>query len=198
MIPEPHTQPRSDYRRAERGSASRMEGVKPSSQRRVGDRAMERVSIWRSSPWARWLGWTLMFGLLFAGVIVAMVFTVPIPNMTGDLILVVFALTLVAAFAIGVRFPSWSWAAGPPAAILITVLAILLFPETDAAQRTARGESTQKEQFVFMLVGGGACSLLLLAVGYALLAAAGVRVGQRREATTDGSARSRLGDDASA
>jgi hypothetical protein len=159
---------------------------------------MERVSIWRSSPWARWLGWTLMFGLLFAGVIVAMVFTVPIPNMTGDLILVVFALTLVAAFAIGVRFPSWSWAAGPPAAILITVLAILLFPETDAAQRTARGESTQKEQFVFMLVGGGACSLLLLAVGYALLAAAGVRVGQRREATTDGSARSRLGDDASA
>jgi hypothetical protein len=159
---------------------------------------MERVSIWRSLPWARWLGWTLVFGLLFAGVIVAIFFTVPIPNMTGDLILVVFALTLVAAFAIGVRFASWSWAAGPPAAILITVLAILVFPDTDAAQRTAMGESTQKEQFVFMLVGGGAFSLLLLAFVYALLAAAGVRVGQRREATTDGSARSRLGDDASA
>jgi hypothetical protein len=60
------------------------------------------------------------------------------------------------------------------------------------------GESTQKEQFVFMLVGGGVVSLILLAVGYALLAAAGVRVGPRREATTDGSARRRLGDDASA
>ena len=60
------------------------------------------------------------------------------------------------------------------------------------------GESTQKEQFVFMLVGGGAFILILLAFVYALLAAAGVRVGQRRAATTDGSARSRLGDDASA
>jgi hypothetical protein len=159
---------------------------------------MERVRIWRSSLWARWLGWTLVFGLLFAGVIVAIFFTVPIPNMTGDLILVFFALTLLAAFAIGVRFPSWWWVAGPPAAILITVLAILVFPDTDAAQRTAMGESTQKEQFVLMLVGGGAFSFILLACVYALLAAAGVRVGQRREATTDGSARSRLGDDASA
>jgi hypothetical protein len=156
------------------------------------------MRIWRSSLWSRWLGWTLVFGLLFASVIVTMFFTVPIPHMTGDLILVVFALTLVAAFAIGVRFPSWSWAAGPPAAILITVLAILVFPDTDAAQRSALGESTQKEQFVFMLVGGGAFSLILLAFGYALLAAAGVRVGQRREATIDGAARSRLGDDASA
>jgi hypothetical protein len=123
-----------------------------------------------------------VFGLLFAGVIVATFFTVPIPNLTGDLILVCFALTFVAALAIGVRFPSWSWAAGPPAAILITVLTILLFPDPDAAQRSALGESTQKEQFVFMLVGGGAFSLILLACGYALLAAAGVRVGQRRAA----------------
>ena len=158
---------------------------------------MARVRIWRPLPWARWFGWTLVFGLLFAGVIVAMFYRVPIPNMTGDLILVFFALTLVAAFAIGVRFPSWSWAAGPPAAILITVLAILLFPETDAAPPSAIDEMTQKDQFVLMLVGGGAFSLILLACVYALLAAAGVRVGQRREATTDGSARSRLGDDAS-
>ena len=159
---------------------------------------MARVRIWRSSPWARWFGWTLVFGLLFAGVIVAMFYPVPIPNMTGDLILVCFALTLLAAFAIGVRFPSWSWAAGPPAAILITVLTILVFPDTDAAQRSALGDMTQKEQFVLMLVGGGAFILILLACVYALLAAAGVRVGQRREATTDGSAGSRLGDDASA
>ena len=159
---------------------------------------MERVRIWRSLPWARWLGWTLVFGLLFAGVIMAIFYRVSIPNMTGDLILVYFALTLLAAFAIGVRFPSWSWAAGPPAAILITVLAILVFPETGPAQRTATGDMTQKDQFVLMLVWGGAFILILLAFVYALLAAAGVRVGQRREATTDGSARSRLGDDASA
>ena len=159
---------------------------------------MERVRIWRSSPWARWLGWTLVFGLLFAGVIVAMFYRVPIPNMTGDLILVCFALTLLAAFGIGVRFTSWLWAAGPPAAILITVLAILVFPDTDAAQRTAMGDMAQKEQFVLMLVGGGAFILILLAFVYGLLAAAGVRVGQRREATTDASARSRLGDDAPA
>src|SRR5215211_131753 len=127
-----------------------------------------------------------------------MFFTAPIPNMTGDLILVFFAPTLLAAFAIGVRFPSWSWAAGPPAAILITVLAILVFPDTDAARRTAVGDMTQKEQFVLMLVGGGTFSLILLAFVYALLAAAGVRVGQRREATSDGSARSRHGVDASA
>ena len=159
---------------------------------------MARVRIWRALPWARWLGWTLVFGLLFAGVIVALFYRVPIPHLTGDLILVCFALTLVAAFAIGVRFPSWSWAAGPPAAILITVLAILVFPETDAASRSALGESTQKDQFVLMLVGGGAVSLILLAVVYALLAAAGVWWGQRREATIDGSARSRRGDAASA
>jgi hypothetical protein len=159
---------------------------------------MARERIWRSSPWARWLGWTLGFGLLFAGVIVAMFFRVPIPHLTGDLILVFFAPTLVAAFAIGVRFPSWSWAAGPPAAILITVLAILVSPDTDAAPRSAMGDSTQKEQFVLMLVGGGAFSLILLASVYALLAAAGAKVGQRREATTDGHARSRRGDDASA
>lgn len=117
--------------------------------------------------------------------------------MTGDVILVVFALTLLAAFAIGVRFPSWSWAAGPPAAILVAVLAILAFPETDP-QRTALGESTQKEQFVFMLAGGGAFALILLAAAYALLAAAGVGVGRRRGAATHGPARSRPGDDASA
>src|SRR5918995_3794340 len=132
-----------------------MEGVKTSSHRQVGDSAMERVKIWPSLPWTRWLGWTLVFGLLFASVIVAMFFTVPIPNMTGDLILVCFALTLLAAFAIGVRFPSWLWAAGPPSAILITVLAILVFPETDAARRTTMGDMTQKDQFVLMLVGGG-------------------------------------------
>ena len=159
---------------------------------------MARVRQWRSLPWARWLGWTLVFGLLFASVVVAIFFTAPIPNMTGDLILVFFALTLLAAFAIGVRFPSWSWAAGPPAAILITVLAILVFPETDSAQRTEMGDTTQKDQFVQMLVWGGAFIFILLAFVYALLAAAGVRVVQRREATSDGSARSRLGDDAPA
>ena len=60
------------------------------------------------------------------------------------------------------------------------------------------GDMTQKEQFVLMLVGGGSFILILLAFVYGLLAAAGVRVGQRREATTDASARSRLSDDAPA
>jgi hypothetical protein len=158
---------------------------------------MARVRIWRSLPGARWLGWTLVFGLLFAGVIVAIFYRVPIPNMKGDFILVFFAPTLLAAFAIGVRFPSWSWAAGPPAAILIAVLAILVFPDTDAAQRTAMGDMTQKDQFVLALVWGGAFSLILLAFVYALLAAAGVRVGQRREATKIGSSDSSLNGDAS-
>src|ERR687897_2171982 len=139
-----------------------MEVVKTSSHRQ-SDRAMARLRRWRSLPWARWLGWTLVFGLLFAGVIVAMFYRVPIPNMTGDLILVFFALTLLAAFAIGVRFPSWLWAAGPPSAILITVLAILVFPETDAARRTTMGDMTQKDQFMLMLVWGGTFSLILLA-----------------------------------
>jgi hypothetical protein len=91
-------------------------------------------------------------------------------------------LTLLAPFAIGMRFPSGSWAAGPPAAILATVLAILIAPESGPARHTAMGNMTQKDQFVFMLEWGGFLVLPLVAFIYALIASAGLYVGQRGEA----------------
>ena len=116
----------------------------------------------RSATWVRWLGWTVVFGLLFAGVMAP--FVRFMPNM-GKLVLVTFlVLTLVAAFAIGVRFPSPRWPAVPPVAIVATVLAILALPESGPAKPGPMGNMTPRDEFVFVLVWGGWAIFTLLAL----------------------------------
>src|SRR3712207_5070387 len=96
---------------------------------------------WRSTPLVRWIGWTLAFGFLFASILVSL-FS-PVPNM-WVLSLMLFGVTLWAAYAIGVRFPSPSWVAGSPVAILAAVLAI-----------GTLGPMTLRGTFLLTLVFGG-------------------------------------------
>jgi hypothetical protein len=140
---------------------------------------------WRSSEWALWFGWTLVFGLLFTGVMLPYAYDTP-DSAVGP-VLTIFAVSFVlcpiAAYKIGVRFPSPRWPTGPPGAIIATVLAILLLPASGLPM-------TQKDEFVVLLVfWGGWIILGLLALVYSLLARAGVKKGQRRGhevATHDG------------
>jgi hypothetical protein len=117
------------------------------------------------------------FWILVAGFLVAIV----LPVLPDLLLPVCFVASFVAAFAIGVRFPSPWWTAGPPVAILAAVLVALAVPESGPATPTAMGNMTQKDQFEFVLMFGGWIFLILLALVYAGLAWAGVRVGRRRE-----------------
>ena len=148
---------------------------------------MARVTTWKSSEWARWLGWTVVFALLFGGVMFPFTYDAPDSEITPVPPLALAAsivLSSVAAFKIGVRFPSPRWWAGPPTAILATVLAFLLLPSSSPPRQTAVGMVTPKEEFLFLLIfRGGGIVLGLLALIYALLARAGVKRGQRREET---------------
>jgi len=69
---------------------------------------MEYATTWRASLWARWLGYTLVFGPVFVASSVASRTLLSVP-------VAVFILpTYVAAFLTGMRSGSWSWLAGQP------------------------------------------------------------------------------------
>lgn len=74
-------------------------------------RARELVMMrWRSSTWARWLGWTVMFGLALAGAtLVFSAFAPAYPALFWALLVAVAVL----AFLIGVRLQTWWWVLGP-------------------------------------------------------------------------------------
>ena len=76
------------------------------------------ASTWRSSLWARWLGWTLVFALvvaasLFASIVVG-------SRLPPNLRAVFVVPSIIAAFLLGVRFRSLSWLTGP--VVVVTVL----------------------------------------------------------------------------
>ena len=144
---------------------------------------MARVASWRSALWARWLGWTVVFGLLFAGVMLPFAYHVPDSAILPVLAIFAasFGLCPIAAFWIGVRVPSQWWPAGPPAAIMAMVVAILVQPSLGPPRRTALGLTTPKDEFLFVLIWRGWIVLILLTVIYALLARWEVGVGQHRE-----------------
>jgi hypothetical protein len=139
---------------------------------------------WRHATWARWLGWTLAFAVLFAGVMLPYAWRVP--DAAVFPILAVFAASFVlcpiAAYRIGMRFPSPRWPAGPPVAVLATVVTILLLPTPSPPRQTALGMTTPKDELLFVLIWGGWLLLAVLAGIYSLLARAGVRKGGRRAA----------------
>ena len=137
------------------------------------------MTNWRPSLRVQWLCWTVVFGLYFAGGVVAR--THSAPPYPGPVTIVYLGLSLMAAFAIGVRFPYEQWVFGPPVALAATVLAVLVLPEWGPARPSPIGNMTQKDELVFMLVWGGWAVLIIVALVYATIARIGVSVGQRRE-----------------
>jgi hypothetical protein len=154
---------------------------------------------WRSATWVRWLGGTLVFGLLFAYVLVLIAYDYLLAGYPAidDVLLVLFyvafVLTFVAAFAIGVRFRSSSWVLGPPVAVLATVVTILVLPEPSPVPTVG---FTAKDRFWIFLGTVGWILLIILTSVYMLLAWAGVRRGQRREGAVPLPAVAPSGDDA--
>ena len=149
---------------------------------------MEHATTWRASLWARWLGWTLVFGLVFvaSSVVSRTLLSVPVA---------VFILpTYVAAFLIGMRFRSWSWLAGPAAVVMVLFMAAGLTTgqlAVTVSDAQAFGASPGVSLFLLALVclvGGGFV--------YAVPALVGVWCGKRGAVTPANVTGSSLGGDA--
>jgi hypothetical protein len=143
---------------------------------------------WRASLWARWLGWTLVFGLV---VVASLLGNALVRSALPSVAVAVFVLpSYVAAFLIGMRFRSWWWLAGPALAVMVLFMAMsLMTGELATTMRDAQllGGSSEMSVFIYALVslvGGG----LLFAIP-ALL---GVWWGKRQEAASVGSTRNSL------
>lgn len=82
------------------------------------------TTTWRSSPWARWLGWTVLFGLALAGA-TAMFFVYggPYPALFWGLLAGLAGL----AFLVGVRLRTQWWAIGPLVAYGLPAAAYMLY-----------------------------------------------------------------------
>lgn len=144
--------------------------------------------VWRHSTWARWLGWTLGFAILFGGVMLPFAWRVP-DNWTFPVLAILavcFVLCPVAAFWIGRRLQTEAWVAGPPVAVIVTVAAMLLLPSPSSPRQTAIGMTTPKLEFLFVLLMGGGLILMVFAGAYALAAGLGVRSRVHHEATAKG------------
>jgi hypothetical protein len=141
---------------------------------------MARVTTWRHTTWARWLGWTGVFALV-AGAC-GLAYRGLRPEIPPAWSLALLVPPLVAAFLIGARFRSWSWALGPPMALLLAGTPLLLIPYAVVVPHTQGlpfPDLTYAEAtFVaglFLLLG-----VWITLVLYALVAAAGVWWGRRR------------------
>jgi hypothetical protein len=96
---------------------------------------MERVTTWRSSRWARWLGWTVGYALVLLGALVfalllEYVFYLSHSNypqwLTTSAGVLAFLVPTVLAFGIGVRFHSWWWGLGPLVAFGVLAAAMVI------------------------------------------------------------------------
>jgi hypothetical protein len=125
--------------------------------------------------WAEWIGWTLLFALIYWGVQVMHAFLGDRLGEGGlnDVVQVAgLLIPLLAAFLIGARLRSWGWMLGPPIAIVLTMLTYPIFGYLTASP-------TQRQQ-----MGSGlilATAGILIAALVALLAAVvGVWFGKSR------------------
>ena len=139
---------------------------------------MARVTSWRSSLLARWLGWTVMYGL----VVVGGAWLLPrLPPPAGGMVFL--GLPVIAAFLIGVRFRSEWWAAGPPVVLVTLVTAEILWELMDklGPQVPAQPPTPQASvpPVITMLVLGS--GLVMVSAVLAVAAYKGVTWGQRRE-----------------
>jgi hypothetical protein len=130
---------------------------------------------WRSSLWARWLGWTAVF-TVGLGVWGASLGWQDNPLRVLDYEVVRLVLILVPAalaFGIGVRFADWWWVFG---VFVTNVLwaAILIRAMAEAPAASGSGQAVAGIIFGF---------LFMFLPSTLLTAAAGVRRGKRRMAT---------------
>jgi hypothetical protein len=160
---------------------------------------MERVTTWWSSLWARWLGWTVAVALV-AGAC-GLAYRALRPGIAPALSLALLVPPLVAAFLIGVRFPSRWWLAGPPVAVLLAGTPLLLIlhdvvvPFTQSSMFQDMDMTYATAMFIALLF-----LLLLMTITlvlFGLVAAAGVWWGKRRAATNIGSTKRSLDGDPS-
>jgi hypothetical protein len=154
-----------------------MEGVKTSSARQQGIRAMERLTTWRASLWARWLGWTAVFtvGLVVWGAFLLWPHN-PLRVLldevwTGAVILVPAAW----AFGIGVRFADWWWVLG---VFVTNVLLATILIRAVAGETAASGSGQAAAGIIFVFP-------FMLLPSTLLAAAAGVWRGKRRHAAAE-------------
>jgi hypothetical protein len=121
---------------------------------------------WRRATWARWLGWTVVFGLVVGGSALAYSLVSGLYGAEPPALLTaLFAVpSLVAPVLIGVRFPSLWWGLGPPT--LFLTLATALFVSTPGRD---------------LVLGWVIIPLVLVSGIYGLLALLGVWWGKRRE-----------------
>jgi hypothetical protein len=155
---------------------------------------MERVTTWRSSEGARWLGWTVLYALVVYGVSIVFAFTqtheigfqLPFPFSGGWGSLPSFLVPAVVAFVIGVRFRTWWWGLGPLTALALPAALFII-----GASNRALDPDSQGWAVVF--------SLFFVVYGalFSLIGIAGVWWGKRRGASESGSIWSSLGGDAS-
>jgi hypothetical protein len=143
---------------------------------------MERVMTPSNSVlWARWLGWTLIFGLVVGACRLAYRWLAA--GISPALSLVFLGLPLLMACLMGVGFPFWRWAAGPPVAVFLAGTPLLMLPYNVVAplvpESLFEGMSYVKTITIagFLLVFLMTITLVLSA----LAAAGGVWCGQRRE-----------------
>jgi hypothetical protein len=136
---------------------------------------MERVTTWRSSQWARWLGWTAVFGVVVGVCGLAYRWRGTEDWSTWSLVLLV--PPLATAFLIGARFPSQWWWAGPLVALFLVGMQLRLIPFDDDE--------------------GPPGLLVILLVLCTQAARAGVRYAQRPDLTRVGFTKSSHTDDAS-
>jgi hypothetical protein len=125
--------------------------------------------------WTAWLGWTLLFALIYWGVQVVQALLGDWLGEGGlnDVVHVSgLLIPLIAAFLIGARMRSWEWVLGPPLAIVLTMLTypVIGYLTASPAQRQQMGTG-------LILAAAG---ILISAVVVVVVAAAGVWFGRSR------------------
>jgi hypothetical protein len=125
--------------------------------------------------WTAWLGWTLLFVVIYWIVQVAQgVLTDQLgEGGASDAVqMAAFLIPLAAAFLIGARLREWNWVLGPPVAIALTMLTypVIAFLGMSPAERQQFGSG-------LVLAAGG---ILLSGIVAMLAAAAGVWFGRSR------------------
>ena len=128
---------------------------------------------WRSTIWARCLGWVLVLAM------VSVTSAVLFENLPIDPFPWVFLPPLVTDFVIGVRVRESWWVYGPVAVIVAVSLALIVWMFISAA--TYEGPSTMGPGVALgFFVPGMVLVAIAGSIVHAMLAAAGVWWGQRR------------------
>jgi len=111
------------------------------------------TTTWRASLWVRWIGWTVVFGLVAAASMIAnSVVRSAFPSVAvAELVVPCW----VAAFLIGLRIRSWWWLAGPAVVVMVMFVVVgLTSRELAAAFRDTQSlvESSGMSVFIAALL----------------------------------------------